>query len=92
PDKDTPYFLELLSNARIQKKWVFANGADFDLKDELKQRGYLWERQKRVWKKCVPLESMEEEEFLAQHSLGGKASSEPILLHDLFKTENSGIS
>ncbi|MFK7827439.1 MAG: 3'-5' exonuclease [Oligoflexales bacterium] len=88
PDKDVPYLHELLGNARIQKKWVFANGASFDLKDELKQRGYMWERQKRVWKKCVPLESMEEEEFLAQHSLGGQTSSEPISLHDLFKTES----
>ena len=88
PDKEAPYLLELLANARIKKKWVFANGAGFDLKDELKQRGYLWERQKRVWKKCVPIESMEEEEFLSQHSLGGQASSEPIMLHDLFKTES----
>ena len=92
PDTKAPYFQELLANARIQKKWVFANGAGFDLKDELKQRGYMWERQKRVWKKCVPMESMEEEEFLAKHPLGGEASTEPISLHDLFKSESQSAS
>ncbi|NRA46351.1 MAG: DNA polymerase III subunit epsilon [Oligoflexales bacterium] len=91
PESGYPYLLELLGNARIQKKWVYANGAGYDLKDELKQRGYMWERQKKVWKKCVPAESMEEEEFLAQHPLGGEASSEPILLHDLFKSESQSL-
>lgn len=85
PDTRSPYLLELLNNARVKKKWVFANGAGFDLKDELKKRGYKWEPKKKVWKKCVPLENMEEEEFLGQHPLGGEASSEPISFHDLFK-------
>ena len=31
------------------------------MKDELKKRGYKWEPKKKVWKKCVPLENMEEE-------------------------------
>ena len=85
PDTQKNYLHELLQNARIKMKWVYAAGADFSVKDELKERGYSWERHEKVWRKKVPETSQEEEEFILSHPLAGNAKIKVIPLHDNFK-------
>lgn len=85
PDTSQTYFFELLSNARISSKWVIAFGASFEMRQELKDRGYMWDPGSRVWKIAVPVNNSEEEDFLQSHPLAGHAQVKNIRLVDHFK-------
>ncbi len=61
PHTGTPYFKELLLNARRKMAIVSAVKSPIETKDELKNRGYRWDPEKRVWSKMIYLEEKEEE-------------------------------
>jgi DNA polymerase-3 subunit epsilon len=42
-------FAVMLANARARKVRVYAEGAPFDHRDVLKERGYRWDAARRVW-------------------------------------------
>ncbi|QBZ83745.1 DNA polymerase III PolC-type [Hydrogenovibrio crunogenus] len=56
-----PAFHFLLASVRQQKVLIKATGAPFDLKDELKQRGYRWQPTERVWQKVFEASQQQEE-------------------------------
>ena len=89
PETKKDYFSELLEQARIPMKWVYAFGSDFSIKDELRDRGYRWERSEKVWRKKVPLNSNEEEEFILNHPLAGSSKIKHIPLKENFKSDSS---
>ena len=62
-------FSYLLQSVRISKVFVKATGAPFDVKDDLKNRGYRWNANERVWQKMLNESDLEEEQiWLAAHS------------------------
>jgi DNA polymerase-3 subunit epsilon len=61
PGTGTPYFKELLFNARRKMVIVAAVKSPIETKDALKNRGYRWDPDKRVWSKLIYLEEKEEE-------------------------------
>lgn len=69
PGLDSPTLLaELYDNARQPRKRFEAVGAQFDVKELLKGRGYRWNDKKRVWFKDVPAtQAFSEEAWLDQH-------------------------
>lgn len=60
-ESNLPAFHFLLKTVRQQKVMIKATGAPFELKDELKSRGYRWNAQERVWHKMFDLSQQEEE-------------------------------
>lgn len=59
---------ELLDTSGCPSVLVSAIGASFDVKDELRSRGYRWDASGRVWKREVPASDLMSEEFwLARH-------------------------
>jgi DNA polymerase-3 subunit epsilon len=48
-----PYLSELLANARRPIARVWATSSPFETKDALKERGYAWDANARVWTKVV---------------------------------------
>jgi DNA polymerase-3 subunit epsilon len=48
-----PYFHELLATARRPLSLVIATNSPFETKDALKERGYSWDNNERVWKRHV---------------------------------------
>ncbi|BBP46582.1 DNA polymerase III subunit epsilon [Thiosulfatimonas sediminis] len=48
-----PAFHYLLKKVRIAKSLIAATGAPFEIKDQLRSRGYQWEATQRVWKKLL---------------------------------------
>ena len=89
PDTGLPYLNELVQDVRTQKKWVYAYGSSFEIKDELKSRGYMWDASKRVWKILVALSNEDEEEFLRSHPRGGQPLSENVAFSSTFKEAGS---
>ena len=66
-DPATSYFDILLSNARMSYSMISANDAPFKTKDLLKDRGYRWDADARVWSVKVPLDQHNDEiAFLAR--------------------------
>ncbi len=82
---ETPLLKELLSKAFIPMKWVYAQGAHFDFKDNLRNRGYQWEPRKRVWRKLVALTNNEEELFIKTNAQAGNPYCEEIRPENNFK-------
>lgn len=60
-DNAQPALSFLLKTVRQQKVMIKATGAPFDLKDALKQRGYRWQAQARVWQKVFDASEQEAE-------------------------------
>lgn len=60
-DNAQPALSFLLKTVRQQKVMIKATGAPFDLKDDLKQRGYRWQPQQRVWQKVFDAAEQEAE-------------------------------
>jgi len=56
-----PAFHFLLASVRQQKVLIKATGAPFDLKDDLKQRGYRWQPTERVWQKVFEASQQQDE-------------------------------
>jgi DNA polymerase-3 subunit epsilon len=48
-----PAFHYLLQAVRVGKSFVKASGAPFDVKDDLRGRGYRWNAHERVWQKVL---------------------------------------
>lgn len=87
PETHYSYFKELLDEARIPMKWVFAKNASFDFKDQLKDRGYMWDATLRSWKKKCPQDTDSEETFISNNSpAAGHAVVEAIKFSDHFKS------
>lgn len=56
-----PAFFYLLNSIRQAKIMVKATGAPFDIKDDLRSRGYRWNVSERVWQKVIPAAEQEKE-------------------------------
>ena len=64
-----PAFFYLLQSVRQSKIMIKATGAPFDVKDDLKKRGYRWNNTEKVWQKVLPAATQEEElNWLMEHS------------------------
>jgi len=77
PDQKSPYFLELLTQAKKVTTKVLASGAPFETKDLLKDRSYRWDSQNRNWWKEIDqnllgLEIEWLEEFIYRGPFRGK--------------------
>jgi DNA polymerase-3 subunit epsilon len=63
----------LLKNARQTEIKVSALGSPFESKDALKDRNYRWNAEKKVWAKCIPQETLDDEvSWLAKSVYAGK--------------------
>ena len=60
-EQQLPAFHFLLQNVRQAKVMVKATGAPFDVKDNLKKRGYRWNNSEKVWQKVIPAAEQEAE-------------------------------
>lgn len=76
PTKGDPgrtYMQELLGNAALSRRIVFATGAPFESKDLLKERGFRWSPERRVWWKIATDEDLSTlEKFLEENVYGGR--------------------
>lgn len=64
----------LLENARITEIKVSALGSPYESKDPLRERGYRWNNEKKVWAKNIPRQVVNEEAvWLKQFVYGGKS-------------------
>lgn len=82
PSKANPertYGQELLDNAAIRRRLVFATGAPFDSKDALKANQFRWAPEKRVWWKLTAENELEALlEFLKSHACPKPTVTEPV--------------
>lgn len=68
-DQQQPALHFLLSVVRQQKIMIKATGAPFDVKDDLKVRGYRWNAGERVWQQVMDASQQESElAWLIEHS------------------------
>jgi len=75
----TPYLKELLAKSHEVEYELLASNSPFKSKDSLKERGYRWNPEKRVWFKRIFEKELEEETvFLKEHVYNGKDLSEKI--------------
>lgn len=66
--EQAPAFSYLLQAVRISKSLVKATGAPFDIKDDLRNRGYRWNVSERVWQKTLDDSKLQEElAWLIEH-------------------------
>jgi DNA polymerase-3 subunit epsilon len=64
----------LLQNARTPDIKVSALGSPFESKDLLKERGYRWQPDKKIWATTISKKRLDEEvSWLKQHVYGGKS-------------------
>lgn len=64
----------LLQNARTPDIKVSALGSPFESKDLLKERGYRWQPDKKIWATTISKKHLEEEvSWLKQYVYGGKS-------------------
>lgn len=65
-----PAFHFLLQTVRQQKVMIKATGAPFEVKDDLKTRGYRWNANERVWQKTFDISQQQsEQDWLQQHQI-----------------------
>jgi DNA polymerase-3 subunit epsilon len=84
----TPYFLELLNEARKPMVWVHATYAAFETKDALRERKYRWNAQEKVWSKRLSKDQVESEiEWLTTEVYRGtfRGKVDEIQAKDQFK-------
>jgi DNA polymerase-3 subunit epsilon len=87
----SPYFFELLNEARKPMVIMHANFAPFEVKDALRDRKYRWNAQAKVWSKRLPKEDLRDEtEWLTQEVYRGnfRGQVEEISAKDQFKTKS----
>ncbi len=61
-------FSYLLQAVRVSKSLVKATGAPFDVKDDLRKRGYRWNVSERVWQKTIDDSKLQDElTWLIEH-------------------------
>ena len=74
PTSGTKAMQSLLINAREPEIQVSALGARFESKDLLRERGYRWNPDKKVWAKGIPKKQLDEEvAWLSSFVYGGRA-------------------
>lgn len=67
-DKQIPAFSYLLQAVRLSKSLVKATGAPFEIKDDLRKRGYRWNVSERVWQKVLDESRLQDElAWLIEH-------------------------
>lgn len=59
--EQVPAFSFLLKAVRLSKSMVKATGAPFDIKDDLRSRGYRWNVSERVWQKVIDDSKLQDE-------------------------------
>ncbi|MCX6110726.1 MAG: 3'-5' exonuclease [Proteobacteria bacterium] len=70
-----PHLSELLQRSSEKEYLVKAVGSPFESKDLLKQRGYRWDAQERVWSRVLGESALvEERQFLQEHVYKGRGS------------------
>ncbi len=84
----TPYFLELLNNARKPSAFIYATYAPFEAKDILRLRQYRWDNLAKVWGKRIFKDELEAEiawltEFVYKGKYAAKVEEVPTI--DNFK-------
>ena len=68
-DTQQPALSFLLNAVRQSKSLVKASGAPFDIKDELRSRGYRWNVSERVWQKVIEDARLQDElAWLIEHN------------------------
>ena len=73
PTSGKKAMLKLLENARTTDIKVSALGSPFESKDALRERGYRWNADKKVWSRYLPNQHVvEEAEWLKLFVYGGK--------------------
>jgi DNA polymerase-3 subunit epsilon len=85
---NTPYLLELLSNARKLTVEIAANFSPFETKDALKSRGYGWDGPNKYWSKIIPKDELDAEvKWLTDAVYRGnyKGTHREIAIQDQFK-------
>ena len=60
-DSNVPAFSFLLKAVRQSKSLIKATGAPFDIKDDLRSRGYRWNVAERVWQKVIDDSKLQDE-------------------------------
>ncbi|MDG6778533.1 3'-5' exonuclease [Thiomicrorhabdus sp. zzn3] len=60
-DEKRPAFHYLLKAVRVSKSLIKATGAPFEIKDDLRARGYRWNVGERVWQKVLDDSKLQEE-------------------------------
>lgn len=69
----TPHIGELVESSYEPEYEIIAVGSPFETKDLLKQNGYRWDAEQRVWRKRIGARRLEEErQFLAADIYHGK--------------------
>ena len=84
----TPYFFELITEARKPSVMVHAKFAPFEVKDALRGRKYRWDPTQKVWSKVISKDLADQEtEWLTTEIYQGKfrGQIEEILPKDQFK-------
>lgn len=61
PHHGRPYLDELLKNARKPRVKIFADGAPYEAREQLKRRHYKWDPSSKVWSRVIQLEQLEDE-------------------------------
>jgi DNA polymerase-3 subunit epsilon len=87
-EQGSPYFQELIKNARRSPIRLTASKAPFDSKDTLKKHGYQWENENRCWYKMTYKEEIDSEiSWLEEAVYEGQflGSTQEILTSDNFK-------
>ena len=91
-DTGSPYFLEILNNARKTTVHVVASASPFESKDHLKNRNYRWDVQAKSWSKVIGKEELAAEiiwleTYVYSGTFRGKHTE--ILPVDQFKASKS---
>lgn len=89
PQLGTPYLKELLGNARRRSALILAVNSPFETKGILRERGYRWNSERKVWLLSVYADQCEaEKEWLTQNVYGGVFGGivREIALTDGFKS------
>jgi DNA polymerase-3 subunit epsilon len=69
-----PHMTELVESSYEPEYELFAVGSPFETKDILKQRGYRWDGEQRVWRKRVGVRRLQDErDFLAAEVYKGQS-------------------
>jgi len=103
PTGGEAYLAELVRNARKKSALVLAQNSPFETKDILREHGYRWDTERRVWHKFVLVEEREAEvAWLTEKVYSGKFRGvvKELALSDGFKpmasyfgaAESSGAS
>ncbi len=72
PASGTKAMQALLKNARSPELKVSAIGSPFESKDALKERGYRWNAERKIWAKSIPKHQLEDEAAWLKETVYGR--------------------